>query len=161
MCADGVPMMLRNRCKPNFFVNNPDRFRRFRMYWPHRHFPCVTKSCVGTTTGSFHPIVLDNFRVTTSLTLLNRRRAEIVFGSLSNDVVFNNGKLNFRFVSTMGSESNGFVGGRISGMVVFSVVVAAAAVTVIAVVGSAAATAGGIAVRDFVIVTVPSSDDLT
>lgn len=150
MCADGVPIMLRNRCKPNFFVNSPDRFKRFRMYWPHRHLPCVTKSCVGTTTGSFHPIVLDSFRVTTSLTLLNRRRAEIVFGSLSNDVVFNNGKLNFRFVSTIGSESNGFVGGRIIGMVV-------AAVTVVAVAASVSA-AVVIVVRDFVIVAAPTAD---
>lgn len=101
----------------------------------------MTKSAVGTTTGNFHPIVLDNFLVTTSLTLLNRRRAENVFGSLSNDVVFNNGKLNFRFVSTIGSESNGFVGnidmvgGGVGGVVVVVIVV-----------------------RGFVIEAVPSAD---
>lgn len=145
MCADGVPIMLRSRCNPNFLVNSPDRFKRFRMYWPHRHFPCVTKSCVGTTTGSFHPMVLDNLRVTTSLTLLNRRRADIVFGSLSSDVVFNNGKLNFRFVSTIGSESNGFVGDRMG--MVFVVVVASVAVA-----------AAVIVVRGFVSAAVPSDD---
>lgn len=103
-------MMLRSRCRPNFFVNSPDRFNRFRMYWPHKHFPCVTKSCVGITTGNFHPIVLDNFRVTTSLTLLNRRRAENVFGSLSNDDECNAmGKLNFRLVSATGNRSAALV----------------------------------------------------
>lgn len=159
MCADGVPIMLRSRCKPNFFVNSPDRFKRFRIYWPHKHFPCVTKSCVGTTTGSFQPMVLDNFRVTTSLTLLNRRRAEIVFGSQSNDVVFNNGKLNFRFVSTIGSESNGFAGGRIIGMVVPDVTVDAVAASAAAAAAAVAAAATvAIVVRGFVIVAAPSAD---
>lgn len=63
----------------------------------------MTKSCVGITTGNFHPMVLDNFRVTTSLTLLNRRRADIVFGSLNSDDECNaTGKLNFRFDSIDG-----------------------------------------------------------
>lgn len=110
ICADGVPMMLRSRWRPNFLVNKPERFRRFRMYWPHKHLPCVTKSCVGTTTGNFHPMVLDNLRVTTSLTLLKRRRADIVFGSLSSDVVWIIGKLNLRLVSTTGNRSNAFGG---------------------------------------------------
>lgn len=99
-------MMLRSRCKPNFLVKSPDRFNRLRIYWPHRHLPCVTRSCVGTTVGSFHPIVLDNFRVTTSLTLLNRRRADKVLTSLSSDDECSAmGKLNLRLFSTTGKRS--------------------------------------------------------
>lgn len=149
MCADGVPIMLRNRCKPNFLVNTPDRFKRFRMYWPHRHFPCVTRSCVGTTAGSFHPIVLDNFRVTTSLTLLNRRRAETVFGSVSNDVVFKSGKLNFRLVSTIGSESGGCMG-SVGKAGTFVVVGVGGVVIIVAISGAVK--------RGFVIVAVSSVD---
>lgn len=106
MCADGVPIMLRSRCRPSFLVNSPDRFKRFRMYWPHKHLPCVTKSWVGTITGSFHPMVLDSLRVTTSLTLLKRRRAENVLASLNRDDECNTmGKLNLRLFSTMGMSN--------------------------------------------------------
>lgn len=72
-------MMLRIRCKAKRLLKTPERFNRYRMYWPHRHFPCVIMSCVGTgvVVGIFQPIVFDNLRETTSLTLLKRRRADI------------------------------------------------------------------------------------
>lgn len=70
----GVPTILLILCSPSFLLNTPDFFSRHRMYWPQRHFPCVMMSCDGST-GCFHPIVLDSFLVTTSLTLLSRRRA--------------------------------------------------------------------------------------
>lgn len=108
--ADGVPMMLLNRCSPNFFVKSPERFNRLRIYWPHKHLPCVTKSCVGITAGNFHPIVLDSLRVTTSLTLLKRRRADNVLVSLSRDDECNaTGKLNLRLFSMTGNRSIDFV----------------------------------------------------
>lgn len=76
--------MLRILCSPSFLLKTPARFKRLRMYWPHRHLPCVIMSCAGIC-GLLQPIVLDSFRVTTSLTLLSRRRAEIEFAAAISD----------------------------------------------------------------------------
>lgn len=81
---DGVPTILRIRCKPNFLLNTPDRFSRDRIYCPHRHLACVTISWVGIG-DTFQPIVFDSFRVTTFPTLLSRRRGDNVDTSPNNE----------------------------------------------------------------------------
>lgn len=97
---EGVPTILRMRCNPNFLLNTPDLLSRERIYWPQRHFPWVTISCVGID-GTFQPIVFDNFRVTASPTLLKRRRADSVETSVRNDdECSDTGKLNLRLDSS-------------------------------------------------------------
>ena len=97
--VDG-PTMLRIRCILNFLLKTPEHLKRTPIYWPHRHLPCATISWGGMV-GCFHPIRVDIFRATTSLTLLKRLRADAAETSLNNaDEYKAIGKLNFRFDSS-------------------------------------------------------------
>lgn len=80
---DGVPMILLILCSPNFRLKTPARFSRHRIYCPHKHLPWVIMSAVGIV--CFHPIVLDNFRLKASPTLLSRRLADSAAGSPSSE----------------------------------------------------------------------------